>query len=104
MSKKRKTRKQKEAASLRHTQEIQHVHVHAEAPTYSITNIKPESNKVIIPAPQRKEDTTVEEKDAAYLRHDIFAITAASGIVIAFDVLLLVLLSTGLLHLNFLGY
>ena len=104
MSKKRKTRKQKEVASLRHNQQIQNVHVHADAPTYSIKDIKPEKDKTIIPAVLKKEETTVEQKDAAYLRHDMFAITAASGIIASFDILLFVLLTTGVIHLNFLGY
>ena len=45
-----------------------------------------------------------EQKDIAYLKHDMVAISAASGIIIGFDILLLVLLTTGGLRLGFLGY
>lgn len=106
MSKKRKTRKQKEAASSRHVAETQvdHTHhVHAESPTYSISGIKPSNTTPPVNTPKNL-DMTFIQKDAAYLRHDMTAITAASGIVAAFEVLLFVLLSTGFVHLNFLGY
>jgi hypothetical protein len=106
MSKKRKTRKQKELASTRHHVEIeQHTHhIHTQAPTYSVASLPstkaiPTEKKVVIP-----EGSTVAQKDAEYLKHDMVAITAASGIVAAFDVLLFALLATGFLHLNFLGY
>lgn len=106
MSKKRKTRKQKEAATVRHASEqtVQHTHhIHAEAPTYSISGLKPA--KSIVPSIIPKQvDMTITQKDAEYLRHDMVAITAASGIVAAFDVLLFTLLSAGFIHLNFLGY
>lgn len=102
MSKKRKTRRQKETAHQRHTEEIQRLHIHAETPTYSLSGIKPEKPADKILPPTKKE--TFEQKDIAYLKHDITAITAASGIIVAFDILLFVLLSTGFVRLHFLGY
>jgi hypothetical protein len=102
MSKKRKTRKQKEIAHLRHSEEIQKLHTHIEAPTYSVIGLKAEKISAIKENLQIKE--TFEQKDIAYLKHDITAITAASGIVAAFDILLFVLLTTGVLRLHFLGY
>lgn len=104
MSKKRKTRKQKETAHIRHSEELQRLHLHAESPTYSIPLIKKEK---IIPEPNGekvKELETYEQKDIAYLKHDMSAITAASGIIVAFDILLFVLLSSNVLQLHFLGY
>lgn len=102
MSKKRKTRKQKEVAQSRHSEELQKHHVHIEPTTYSITSLKTEKKVSAIETTQVKE--TFEQKDMVYLKHDITAITAASGIVAAFDILLIALLSTGVLHLNLLGY
>jgi hypothetical protein len=105
MSKKRKTRKQKELAHLRHNEQLQHVHIHTQEPTYSISDIKPTESKSTISTDIKAKDlVTIEQKDAAYLKHDMVAITAASGIVAAFDILLFVLLTTGVIHLNFLGY
>jgi len=105
MSKKRKTRKQKEAISRRNINELpEHVHhIHKEASTYSIEEIKHELPKI-----QREITIPTESgaklKDAAYLQHDMVAISAASGIVAAFDILLFALLATGFIHLRLLGY
>lgn len=103
MSKKRKTRKQKETAHIRHSEEIQKLHIHQKAPIYSVTALKTMDEKL-----ETKRTVSInesyEQKDIAYLKHDIAAITAASGIVAAFDILLFVLLSTGFLRLHFLGY
>lgn len=106
MSKKRKTRKQKELASVRHQVEIENQthHIHQEAPTYSISSLSTSEPKARIKVDIKPKDSSVEQKDAEYLKHDITAITAASGIVAAFDVLLFALLTSGFLHLNFLGY
>lgn len=104
MSKKRKTRKQKEAAHIRHSEELHRLHTHTEMPTYSISGLSSErkvSEKIHKPT---EEIQTFEQKDIAYLKHDITAITAASGIIVAFDILLFVVLSTGVLRLHFLGY
>ena len=104
MSKKRKTRKEKEIATRRNADHITH-QVSSTIPTYSIKNIdikKPIStisNERII-----LTDEMSEQKDIAYLKHDMVAISAASGIIIGFDILLLVLLTTGGLRLGFLGY
>ncbi len=103
MSKKRKTRKQKETAHIRHTEELRHIHVHTDSPTYSVSGIKEKKETAEKPSQNREVDT-YEQKDIAYLKHDITAITAASGIIVAFDILLFVLLSTGVLRLHFLGY
>lgn len=103
MSKKRKTRKQKEKASIRH-QIIDNTTF--EAPVYSISGIKIEKASTdTAKTPDRKPLSDIAaQKDAEYLRHDITSITAASGMIIAFDILLFVLLNTGILHLHFLGY
>jgi hypothetical protein len=98
MSKKRKTRKQKEVASTRHI----YPHVHTlETPVYSIGNIAVKQ-KEITPVTSTRE--SVSEKDIAYLRHDITLITAASGIIVAFNLLLFVLLTRGVIHLPVFGY
>ena len=102
MSKKRKTRKQKENSAVR--LEHQHTHVHIDSPVYSISGITPLDIKKATPLTVKSKDSTVAQKDAAYLKHDMIAITAASGIVAAFDILLFVLLTTGNLQLHFLGY
>lgn len=102
MSKKRKTRKEKEMAQKRHAEQIQHIHI--QAPTYSIANLKPKEETKKAEIPKIQADKTVAQKDMAYLKHDMFLISAASGIVAAFDILLFVLLTTGTIHLRFLGY
>ncbi len=106
MSKKRKTRKQKELASVRHHVETENhaLHFHQEAPTYSVSNLTAAKSIQKVKTVIKPTESTIGQKDAEYLRHDMVAITAASGIVAAFDVLLFALLTTGFLHLNFLGY
>ena len=103
MSKKRKTRSQKEKSVVRreHTH-TEHTHTIEEAVipvSYSVTDIK---------APVQKKEVEIEQKKDSpqlnYLKHDIRTITLASGIVLAFDILLFTLLSTGTLNLGFLGY
>lgn len=101
MSKKRKTRKQKELAKT-HTHNIQQLDI--KEPTYSILDIKPTEKKVEKPTQTFENELSVEQKDIAYLKHDISAITAASGLILAFDILLFVLLTTGTFSLHFLGY
>lgn len=100
MSKKRKTRKQKEMSQQRQVEHLQHSH--NEAPIYSVKVSRTEASKNI--TVKREVETTVAQKDAAYLRHDMVAISASTGIVLAFDILLFVLLNGGALKLNFLGY
>jgi hypothetical protein len=95
MSKKRKTRQQKETASKRHEEQLSHVHV--EAPIYKISGIKTVNKpKTIAP--------TYNNSDLVYLRRDFRLIIAASGIIVALEILLFVLLNTNVLNLNFLGY
>jgi hypothetical protein len=103
MSKKRKTRKQKEKALTRHQISDNQAFV---SPTYSISSIKNEKSSAYTTKTSDKKplSDTVAQKDAEYLRHDITSITAASGMIIAFDILLFVLLNAGILHLHFLGY
>ena len=98
MSKKRKTRKQKELAALRHSV-IQTRTL--EMPSYSINDFVIKE-KEIVPTVVVRE--SVSQKDIAYLRHDIVLISAASGIIVAFDLLLFTLLSRGIIHLPFFGY
>ena len=100
MPKKRRTRKQKEIAQQRHIQQL--TQPHAEAPVYSVKINSPKNNQTAIV--KKVTETTVEQKDAAYLKHDMVAISAATGIVLACDILLFVLLNGGMLKLNFLGY
>lgn len=95
MSKKRKTRQQKETASVRHLEQLSHIH--AESPIYTVAPIK--SHK-----PKAPLALSVNTLDLNYLRHDFSLILAASGIVVAFEVLLFALLTTNVIHLNFLGY
>lgn len=105
MSKKRKTKKQKQTAHIRHSEELHRLHLHAEqAPTYSIPSVKREAVTVESKEEKGKEVQTFEQKDIAYLKHDMAAITAASGIIVAFDILLFVLLSSNVINLHFLGY
>lgn len=95
MSKKRKTRQQKETASKRHQEQISHVHL--EAPVYKIPGVKTVKKTTPVVA-------TLNNSDLIYLKHDIRLIIAASGIVVAFEVLLFVLLNSKVLTFNFLGY
>ncbi len=101
MSKKRKTRKQKEEAVKRHSQETSHIHI-ASAPTYSVSSVT--ANVASTPARVQRTNSQTSLTDYAYLRKDMVSIAAASGIILAFDALLLVLLKSGVLRLGFLGY
>lgn len=96
MSKKRKTRKQKEEAQKRH---ILSSHIHEiEKPVYTIS----ESVK---PAKKEVARTTNEDLESnKFFKKDMTAIIGASGIILAFDILLYILLSTGTVRLGFLGY
>lgn len=99
MSKKRKTRKQKEVAIKRHAEQI---HVHIESPIYSIA----QKHKTIAPEKQVSQPimATPKNADFSYLRKDMISISAAGGIILAFDALLFILLVSGTLKLGFLGY
>lgn len=100
MSKKRKTRKQKEHAHLRQSEIVETIHI--DTPTYTVAGLK---NTVVKPQKAVIErDLSTTQKDQIYLKHDITAITAASGIIVALDILLFTLLSTGVFKLSFLGY
>lgn len=100
MSKKRKTRKQKERAVLHKETQHEHLHIPVSAPTYTIevaqTTSKVENTKT--------PDKSALDKDVEYLKQDIVKIAGASGIILAFDILLFVLLNSGTLKLHFLGY
>lgn len=98
MSKKRKTRKQKEQAHQRHVEQVQHIHI--DTPTYSVSGLKAEP---IATASKSKQPAVKIDKNA-FLKKDMLSIAAASGIIVAFDILLFALLSSGILKLNFLGY
>lgn len=105
MPKKRKTRKQKERAIHRNDEEVRQIEpIHIDTPTYSVGGLKSLDVKPVKRQPKEVAPFTTEQKDTAYLRHDITAITAASGIIIALEVLLFVLLTSGVVKLNFLGY
>lgn len=98
MPKKRKTRKQKEIAATRHISP----HMQAlETPVYSIENIEIKQKAI---APKIYTHDSVSQKDIAYLHHDITLITAAAGIIVAFDLLLFALLTRGVIHLSVFGY
>lgn len=100
MSKKRKTRSQKEKTMIRREQHVGHTQENVITPvSYSVKDIS-------VPT-QKKEIKKEPQKDFSqfnYLKHDIKTISVASGVVLAFDVLLFTLLSTGVLNLGFLGY
>lgn len=99
MAKKRKTKEQKEKAASRKLHQLEN--------SNSSTNVYSIDRSILSTTKKEKISDKVEsssDKDQQYLRHDIFAISAASGIVIAFDILLFVMLSTGVIKLNFLGY
>ena len=98
MSKKRKTRKQKEISFLRRS--VSHMHT-LETPVYSIKDIAIKKKEII---PETFIRESVSQKDIAYLRHDITLITAACGIIVAFDILLFALLTRGIIHLPAFGY
>ena len=95
MSKKRKTRKQKEQASVRHQEQI--VHIHPEPAVYSVVSPTKKSEK-------KTPVASIPKADTEYLKLDIVHIASASGIVVAIEILLFVLLTSGTLRLNFLGY
>lgn len=99
MSKKRKTRKQKEKAQIRHAEQAQLVQV--ETPIYSIPVVAEKSTS---PTKKVIKQTKNSFNEVALLKRDMVSIAAASGIILAFDILLLTLLSSGVLKLNFLGY
>lgn len=102
MSKKRKTRSQKEKAVLRKEQRIEHapsVEKEPLAPSYTVKDIKP------VPQKEKKEKEPIKTlPDFYYQKKDMKSIAAATGIIIAFNILLFTLLSTGVLRLGFLGY
>lgn len=96
MSKKRKTRKQKEKAVLRPATVA--VEETQKSQLYSI----PKSEKTS--QVKAKPDTKLSQHEFSYLRRDLISIASASGIIVAFNVLLAVLLFTSTVKLNFLGY
>lgn len=99
MSKKRKTRNQKEKTMIRHKQHVENSMENVIAPvSYSVKDINVAAKK---PATKELEKNSSQFN---YLKHDIRTIGLATGIVLAFDVLLFTLLSTGVLNLGFLGY
>lgn len=98
MSHKRKTRKEKEKTSLRKaTPNIEGAI--ASTPTYTL----PKSS-LVLKSPTKESIYTESAGSRVYLMHDIRNIIAAGGIVIAFDFVLYLLLSRGLLRLPFFGY
>lgn len=100
MSKKRKTRSQKEKSLLRRDQITEEAKNEVKTPmvTYSVKDIA---------TPHARPSEIVTQKKDVEVRNmmkDIKAIGAATGIIIAFDILLFTLLSSGVLKLGFLGY
>lgn len=96
MSKKRKTRKQKERAQLK---------------SISIAIEEAQKNQLYSISKTKKAFSThsltvkpSNQNDFSYLKKDIVSIASASGIIIAFNILLAVLLFTSTIKLNFLGY
>ena len=106
MSKKRKTRKEKERA-IKHREQIL---VHVDLPSYSIPKAPKDENKQLSSSVEGTvPDVSVAqnlrpEKSKSYLKRDIFLIASASGIVIAFDALLFTLLTRGIIKLPLFGY
>lgn len=102
MSKKRKTRKEKEQSSRRHNYKTTLISQQTTGVSYTLSaKIKTKTKEADINS-HPKLDTNLA--DDRYLKKDITSIFAATGIVLAVDILLYVLLSTGTIHLNFLGY
>ena len=100
MSKKRKTRSQKEKAVLRRDNHVAIAEKEVVTPTvsYSVSDIDTPPRKSVQEAPKS------ELAHHNHLTQDMRTIGAATGIVLAFDILLFTLLSTGVLKLGFLGY
>lgn len=100
MSKKRKTRSQKEKTMQRreHQAEIVEKEIKIPAVSYSVKDIATPTNKRV-----QKESPQEIVRDN-HLFKDMRTIGAATGMIIAFDILLFTLLSTGALKLGFLGY
>lgn len=95
MSKKRKTRRQKELAIKRHI----HYSESANITSYSVEKPKKELKTTI-----SNNKNLFKNEDMLYLRKDMISIGFASGIVVAFNILLFTILATGVVRLNFLGY
>ena len=103
MSKKRKTRKQKEiSAKRREAQKI----IETKNATKAIYQIekqeKPQEIKIskII----KREEKAPERLDKKYLREDVGKIAAASGIIFALEIVLFALLNRGIVSLSMFGY
>lgn len=100
MSKKRKTRSQKEKAVLRRDHHVEIAENEVVIPTvsYSVSDIEQAPKKSVL------KTQKVELAHHNHLTRDMRTIGTATGIVLAFDILLFTLLSTGVLKLGFLGY
>lgn len=97
MSKKRKTRKQKEQAKIRQPNVA--VPENISVPSYSVKNIEVKKSST----KQTGYEKIIDNANILYLRRDLISISAATGIVVAFNILLFTLLVNGV-KLNFLGY
>lgn len=99
MSKKRKTRSQKEKTMIRREQHVGHKQENAITPiSYSVEDINVTPKKTVAKEVQKNPS------QVNYLKHDIRTIGLATGIVLAFDILLFTLLWTGTINFGFLGY
>lgn len=97
MSKKRKTRKQKEAAVKRHEIEKSEMNTFV----YAFEKKSVES-KIILSAPKQQINIAAAQK--SYLSQDIRKIAIAAGFILAFDILLFALLSRGVIRFPWFGY
>lgn len=104
MSKKRKTRKQKELAAKRKTNITTVANQIDLSPIYKIEKIeraeKAEKDETV----EKKPNRTLEKGDVAYLKKDVRHIIAATGIIVSLDILIFVLLNTGVVRLPMFGY
>lgn len=93
---KHRTREEKQKAAERRHLVIQ------EQLSYSLPEVK-KASKPTHHAPISHE-STFDAATGNYMKKDMIHIASASGIILAFDILLFALLITGTLKLNLLGY
>ena len=102
MSKKRKTRKEKEKATIRH-EKLAEQKTTSPSVSYTVKDISEVTAKKKTAITKVKIPSN-DSSQVKYLKHDIRTIYTATGLILAFDILLFTLLSTGVLNLGFLGY
>jgi hypothetical protein len=102
MPRKHKTRKQREKTPKAIINQVEPIHQHSQPTTYTIS--VPQASNLNSRTSKSVSSSDFEKADAAYLRHDMVSIAKATGVIVAFNLILFTLLSTGVIKLNFLGY